>query len=71
MGLMALCDSRTSHPTKKVWALPRADFRRAAKHEEGPTTILSKDQSLTTGGAVRHSVVLDERKSKCPRQQRI
>jgi hypothetical protein len=70
MGLKALCDSGTSDPTT-VWALPRADSRRAAKHEEGPTTVLSEDQSLATGGAVRHSVVLDERESKCPQQQRI
>jgi hypothetical protein len=65
-GLKALCDSGTSDPTTLS-----LEPRMAPKHEEGPTTVFSKDQSLTTGGAVRHSVILDERKSKCPQQQRI
>src|ERR1700733_11600484 len=58
MGLMALCESGTSDLTK-VWALPRTDFQ-PLQHEEGPTAVLSKDQSLTTDGVARHSAVLNE-----------
>ena len=55
MGLMALVRQLAIRST----TLP-PEPRMAAIHEEGPTTVSGKDQSLTTNGVARHSVVLNE-----------
>jgi hypothetical protein len=59
MGLMALVRQHC-HRFPPRCRLSHGRLLDAAKHQEGPTTYSGKDQSLTTDGVARHSVVLNE-----------